>query len=363
VAGLDFRSLERIAVFRALQLGDLLCAVPALRALRAAAPQARITLVGLPWSADFVERYRAYVDEHLVFPGFPGLPETAPDLAAIPGFFAAAQSRRFDLAIQLHGSGLQTNALMAAMGARRNAGFFLPGQYCPDPELFAEWSEREHEVLRYVRLVGFLGIEPRGEALEFPLAASDFQALRQADAEVPAPGSYACVHPGARLPSRRWPPQRFAEVADGLAAQGLQVVLTGSESERPIVDAVRQAMKAPALDLCGRTGLGALAALVAQARLVVCNDTGISHVAAGVGTPSVVISSGADARRWAPLDAGRHRLLFADAPCRPCGYAICPVEGHPCATGVPAARVLAEALDLCAAAQFQLLETADERTA
>lgn len=348
---IDFGSLRRIAVFRALQLGDLLVTVPALRALRAAAPQAQIVLVGLPWSASFAERYEKYVDDHLVFPGFPGLPESEPDIAAIPRFFAQAQSCRFDLAIQLHGSGLQTNPLAVAMGAHRNAGFFVPGHYCPDPELFADWQDSEHEVLRYLRLMRFLGIETRGEALEFPLTGRDFHALRrgvaQAGADLPAPGGYVCIHPGSRLPSRRWPPERFARVADALADQGLQIVLTGSESERDIIDRVRDAMHAPALDLCGRTDLGALAALVAQARLVVCNDTGISHVAAGVATPSVVISSGADARRWAPLDARRHRLLFAHAPCRPCAHAICPVPGHPCATDVAAERVIAEALDLC----------------
>jgi ADP-heptose:LPS heptosyltransferase len=345
-ARLDLGRLERIAVFRALQLGDLLCAVPALRALRAAAPQAGITLVGLPWAAGFVERYREYVDEHLAFPGFPGLPETPPDLPAIPAFLAAAQSRRFDLALQLHGSGLQTNALVAAMGAQRTAGFFVAGQYCPDPDLFIHWCEPEHEVLRHVRLMGFLGIAPRGEALEFPLTERDFDALRRSGAKLPAPGSYACVHPGARLPSRRWPSRRFAEVADALAAQGLQVVLTGTESERRIVDAVHDAMHAPAIDMCGRTSLGALAVLVAQARLLVCNDTGISHMAVGLGTPSVVISCGADARRWAPLNARRHRFLFADASCRPCSHVTCPIEGHPCASAVSVQQVLAEGADL-----------------
>lgn len=344
---LDFSSLRSIAVFRALQLGDLLCVVPALRALRAAAPQARITLIGLPWASSFASRFHRYIDEHLVFPGFPGLPESAPQLDGLPAFFASAQERHFDLAIQLHGSGALSNPLTVALGAKRNAGFALAGQFLADAALFACWSEQEHEVLRYVRLMAFLGIEPHGTQLEFPLNQADYRSLAQACADVPAAGTYVCIHPGARLPSRRWPPARFAQVADGLAKQGLRVVLTGSEQEQNIISAVRDAMHAPALDMSGRTNLGALAALVANARLVVCNDTGVSHIAAGVATPSVVVCSGADPRRWAPLDRQRHRLLYADAPCRPCAHLTCPI-GHPCALDVSSAQVLAQALALCA---------------
>jgi ADP-heptose:LPS heptosyltransferase len=79
--------------------------------------------------------------------------------------------------------------------------------------------------------------------------------------------------------TRRWLPQRFAEVADRLAASGIRIVLTGSPDEAEVVQAVHQAMRMPALNLCGKTDLGGLAALLAQARLVVSNDTGISHVA------------------------------------------------------------------------------------
>lgn len=343
---LDWPALRHIAVFRALLLGDMLCAVPALRALRAAAPQARITLIGLAWAGSFVQRFHCYVDDLLAFPGFPGMPETAPQLSALPLFFEQAQSCRFDLAIQLHGSGGLSNPLTVALGAPRNAGFYLPGQYCPDAALFAPWVEREQEVRRYLGLMEFLGAGSGSSHLEFPLTEEDGRSLAAACPDLPEPGSYVCIHPGARLPSRRWPAERFAFVADGLAERGWQIVFTGSKDEKGIVDAVRRAMRGLSMDLSGRTDLGALAALVSQARLVVCNDTGMSHVAAGVATPSVVVSSGSDPLRWAPLDRQRHRFIYADAPCRPCMHEVCPV-GHVCALDVCAESVLAQALTMC----------------
>jgi ADP-heptose:LPS heptosyltransferase len=150
---------------------------------------------------------------------------------------------------------------------------------------------------------------------------------------------FACLHAGAQLASRRWLPERFAAVADALAQRGLRIVLTGSAPEAPLTRLIRAQMTSPALDLAGRTSLFELAALVERAQLVVCNDTGMSHIAAAVGTRSVVISSGADAERWSPLDSRRHRVMWRQVPCRPCAYRECPF-GHECARGVLASEVI-----------------------
>ena len=331
---LDPAEIRRIVVFRALVLGDLLCAVPALRALRRAFPAAEITLVSLPWAAELAQRL-SVVDRFVAFPGFPGLPEREPDLAALPSFLQSIQHARYDLALQLHGSGQLVNPLVAAFGARHTAGFVVPGQYAPQPPLFAPWPVVGHEIERLMHLTDHLGLPRQGVHLEFPLTAAD---LTWRDQRLAA-GSYVCVHPGAQMPSRRWPLERFAGVADALAHQGLRIVITGTAGESALAAELARRMRVHPLDLTGRTTLWQLGALVQGAALVVANDTGISHVAAALGTRSVIVSSGADPARWAPLNHERHRVLAGSAPCRPCAHRVCPTA-HECATAIAVDDVL-----------------------
>jgi ADP-heptose:LPS heptosyltransferase len=308
---------HHIAIVRALPgLGDLLCVTPALRALRLALPQAHVTLIGLPQARAYAERFHTYLDDFLEFPGYPGIAERPPNIRRLPAFFAAVQGR-FDLALQIHGSGGASNPFTVLLGAPVTAGFFLPGQYCPDESRFLPYPAHEPEVWRYLRLMEFLGLPLQGEALEFPLTETDWQALRTIpESQELAPGEYICIHPGATYPGRRWSARQFAVVADALASQGFRVVLTGSAAEKELVLAVSLAMERTALDLSGRTTLGALAALLSQARLLICNDTGVSHLAAALRIPSVVIFLNSDAARWAPLNHELHRVVggYASAP-------------------------------------------------
>ena len=295
---------RRIAVLRALMLGDVLCAVPALRALREGFPDAEITLIGLGWARELAGRLSHLVDGFLELPGWPGLREVEPRVAEIPAFLAEAQRRRFDLAVQLHGSGRVANPLVALLAARRTTGFHAPGGYRPDPDLFVPYEARGHEIHRLLRLPAALGLPVSGDELEFPLRPSDADELPPG---LPA-GSYACVHAGSRS-AGPWPAERFAAVADELTRHGLRVALTGSAGERDVTCAVAKAMRAEAVDLAGRTSLGALGALVRDAAIVVSNDTGVSHVAAALRTPSVVVVTTSDPERWAPLDRARHRVV------------------------------------------------------
>lgn len=302
--------LREIAIFRALALGDLLTAVPAFRALRSANPQARVTLIGLPWARSFVARFGAYLDDFLEFPGYPGIPERAVEPARLVDFLRDVQARRFDLAIQLQGNGLHSNAFVQLLGAQRTAGYFLPGESCLDPETYLPYPSHEPEVRRHIALMEWLGFAGQGEQLEFPLDEmdeADAAALRQAHGL--AVDDYVCVHAGASIADRRWPPERFARVADCLAAGGLRVVLTGTEAERPLTAAVAAAMACPAVDAAGRTSLGGVAALLRDARLLVSNDTGVAHIAAALEVPSVVIFLASERQRWAARDGELHAAV------------------------------------------------------
>lgn len=340
--------VRRIVVLRALMLGDMLCAVPALRAIRRAWPEAHISVLGLPASREYLSRL-PHVDSWLPFPGWPGLPEHPLDVRLLPAFLSAMQSAEWDLAIQLHGSGRVTNPLVAMLGARFTAGFHDDVALVPagDEARYCAWPLQGRETQRLLAVCSHLGLPAGDDTLEFPLQAADEDALRQA-----WPGwkttPYACLHAGAQLPSRRWPADRFAAVGQSLHDRGLTPVLTGTEAERSLTAPLSRLLTercVPHVDLVGRTSLWSLGVLLRDARLLVCNDTGVSHIAAALAVPSVVVSCGSDAERWAPPDRWRHRVLAEPAPCRPCAHAVCPV-GHVCAQQLSVAAVLAALTDL-----------------
>ena len=315
-----------IAVVRALGgIGDVLCAVPALARLRHRLPDARITYIGMPQVAGVVERYPELVDAFVPFPGFPGVSEAGFAPAALQAFLADTASRpRFDLAIQMHGSGSVTNVFTALLGATTMAGYHVPGLWKPEGH-YAPFPDALSEVDRWLDLVGLLGCTEDGMRPEFLVTDAE----RDAVAALLAPlngARYAVLHPGASDPRRRWPVERFAAVGDQLAFQGLRVVLTGTQAEAEIVGAVVAAMNAPALELSARTSLGAAAASIERATLTVTNDTGTSHLAAAMRAPSIVIFIASDRARWAPADTGLHVAVGRGVPDVPIGRTAAAVE-------------------------------------
>jgi ADP-heptose:LPS heptosyltransferase len=334
--------LRTIAVLRALHLGDLLNSIPALRALRCRWPAARVTLLGLPGARHVAERFGGYIDDFVEMPAFPGLTAGVHAPNGALEFLREMQQRRFDLALQLTDNREISNSFVALLGARRSAGYYRDGEWCPDAASYMPWRDDEADSERCLRLLATLGAAARGTELEAPLTGADRHELMAVPAARDlARGQYVCIHPGARLPSRRWYPERFALVADELAARGFRIAVTGLKGEAAHARRMVQRMHGPAIDLVGRTTLGALTALIDGARLVVANDTGVRQIASARATPFVGVACGGDVRR-SQRQGELERLLFADLPCQPCNHVRCPI-GHACAHGVEPREVLAAA--------------------
>lgn len=311
--------IRRIAVFRALYLGDLLCATPALRLLRRRFPAAEITLIGLPWADELVRRLPS-LDRLEVFPGYPGIAELPHDAGKTRAYVDAARAYGYDLAIQMHGDGSVSNGFVAELGARFSLGYRAGA----DGRLTASlpYESGEHEALRWLRLVDALQIaESRLQltesaaqsAIEIDFPITDAERDRAAELLPTANGGpLIALHAGAKAAARRWPAARFAALADALAERyGASIVLTGGAQERQLTADVRRAMRHPALDLAGETDLGTFAAAIDRLDLLVTNDTGASHLAAATGTPSVVLFGPSRPEQWAPLDRERHRVVDA----------------------------------------------------
>ncbi|MGQ0480234.1 MAG: glycosyltransferase family 9 protein [Pseudonocardia sp.] len=280
-----------ILVLRALGLGDLLTAVPALRALRRALPGERIVLATPGALSELVELIDA-VDGLLPTAGLGDLRWTGQPPA---------------LAVNLHGRGPASIVDLRATRPRRLITHHhpdLPGR--PGPA----WRDDLHEVDRWCRLLEHAGI---------PADRSDLS-LAPPPVPGPAPGAVV-IHPGAAFPARRWPPDRFARVARELAGAGHRVVVTGTASERELAAGVADLAGLPRFSvLAGDLGLAELAALVHEAALVVCGDTGVAHLATAYGTRSVVLFGPTPPALWGP-PAGdhRHRVLWAGSTGDPHG--------------------------------------------
>lgn len=299
--------LQKIAVFRALQLGDLLCAVPAVRALRMAFPDAEITLLGLPWAGAFIQRFSPYFDRFIHFPGYPGLPEQEYNDAAFTRFSEEMQAEQFDLLLQMQGNGTIVNDMLQSFGALHIAGFYNEDCFTGDP-FFLEYPGQLHEIERHLALMRHLGIASAGKDLEFIFKEQDYRDLGKLQLPI-EPGRYICIHPGSRGSRRQWPPQYFALLANLCAERGFDLVITGTTAETAIIRELIKWIKHPVTDLTGITSLGALGLLIANAALLIANCTGVSHIAAALQTPSLIISMDGEPRRWAPLNHLLHHTI------------------------------------------------------
>lgn len=280
--------VRKIAVLRANALGDFIFVLPALDALRMAYPEAEIVLLGRDWHLSFLSGRPGPVDRVVPVPPAPGIwgdNGEARDRAALEAFFVSIADERFDLAIQLHGGGRHSNLFVTRFAARVTAGLRTPDAAPLDR--WVPYIYFQPEPLRYLEVVSLVGAPP--VTLEPRLAVTEAD-LVESLGVVPDDGRpLVVVHPGATDERRRWPPDRFARVADGLIDRGARVIVTGTDEEEPVVKEVLASSRLPVESVCGEVSLRGLTGLLSRAAVVVSNDTGPLHLSRAVGTPSVGI--------------------------------------------------------------------------
>jgi ADP-heptose:LPS heptosyltransferase len=271
-----------VLVLRALGLGDLLTGIPALRGLRGAFPHARIVLATRPEMAPLA-LFSGVADDVLPTAGLGEL-----RWAGVPP----------ELAVNLHGRGPQSIADLLSTNPKHLITHRNPAY--PDIE-GPPWRAELHEVDRWSALLGAAGVACNADDLGIGRPAG-----------YPYRRDAVVIHPGAAFPARRWPPERFAAVAEALHSAGHQILITGSPAESDLASSVaaqagldESAIAAGKLDILG------LVALISDCRLLICGDTGVGHIATATGTPSVLLFGPTPPSRWGPRGRGRHITVWA----------------------------------------------------
>jgi len=346
----DWHRSRRILAVRLDNFGDVLMCTPALAAIRANRPHAQLALWCSP-SAAQAARACGLLDEVLPFKA-PWMKHAHP--SPLVHGIAQLQAGRFEAAVIF--TSCTQSALPAAMACLQ-AGIPLRLAHSREQpyHLLTHWvhdqeevhADMRHEVRRQLDLVASLGWSPPHERLRFEVSREDeargLAMLRQHGLSEGRP--YVVMHPGASAPSRRYPAERFGMVAEALwRCRGVRTVFTGTEEDRPLVARARAQVRSHAIDLSGHLSLGELGGVIAQASLLVSNNTGPVHVAAALSTPVVdlyVLTNPQHTPWQSPAT-----VLFNDVPCRHCLQSVCPETHQACLTGVPPDTVVQACLAL-----------------
>ena len=379
-----WRQARRVLLIRLDNLGDVLMTTPALAAVRESLPEAQLTLLAAPSMAALAP-HLPEVDRIVGFHA-PWMKAGADALAA--GGLPAGRAERqalaqwadedYDAAIIFTvctqsvfpaATMCRLAGIPRVLGHARERAYGLLSDEIPDRDEVGDGMR--HEVRRQLDLVGAVGLRTRDERLRFRVLEGDREAVRQClvAAGVGPRQPFVVVHPGASAPSRRYPADRLGESAgllrqamaarigasgaDGPGDGPLAIVVCGGPGEESLVQETVRALAAadlPASTARGLvlsprvSGVGELAALIAEADLLIGNNSGPVHLAAAVGTPVVDLYALTNPQHTPWLVPSR--VLFRDVPCRFCQKSLCPEGHHRCLSGVSPREVAAAAIAL-----------------
>ncbi|MEJ5056093.1 glycosyltransferase family 9 protein [Sphingobacterium sp. MYb382] len=277
----------RIAIFCPLELGSMLCAMPAIRCVKKNFPQAKLYVIGSPGMEEFIMRYK-FVRDFIPF-SFPKLEsEDNFPLDNVEEFVQDICELKVDLLIQLYGNGSGINDLLKRCEAKQIVGF------CPD-ELSADSSwmvypDGMYEVDRYLKLLRYIGcvVTEDDYRMEFPINSGDIDEFSLFENLLNK--KYAVIHIARRGIDDWCPFDDFSLLARYLQEKNYEIILTGRGAEDELVTPMKWLKSANATNLLGRTNLGQFACLLKNACVFISNSAGASHFARALETKSMVLS-------------------------------------------------------------------------
>ena len=330
--------MNNILIIKLRYIGDVLLATPTLRAIKAARPDARVTMMVNRGTED-------------VLSGNPDLDEIVVldkgSLAAQWRLIAGLRRRRFDTVIDLT-DGDRSAFLSWISGAPVRIGFNDEHRWrgrCYTQVVQPVPGVR-HRIDRDLESLKPMSIQAGSKDPQLWLTPEEANSADQLLNQLGIQRSQSIVilQPGARYWFKAWPPERFAELADCLTAQyGCQVLIGGSDQDIDLAQKIRQMAKSSPIIMAGRTTIKQFAAIAKKSALFVGSDSGAMHIASAVGTPVVALFGPSSPREWGPR-GGPVEVLYKELDCRSCF--------HPtCTRGEENCMRLITVQEVCAAAQ------------
>ena len=314
-----------ILIVKTSAIGDVIHTLPALHALRTAYPEARIDWLIEEAASDLIvghpALHRVLVAKRKSWLRQLRSGDRLTSLREIKAFIRELRETEYDLLLDFQGL-LKSSIWVALARAKRKVGFGRGMEHAECSYLFL--NERippvdmdRHAAERELLLLKAIGIPPAGMVFGLPIEEVDRQRVRQLLGDTER-GSLVAINPMTTWPTKHWESDRFAAVADRLAADGHQVVFTGGPGDQAAIGEICRAMQGRALNLAGSTSLKDLAALFQLACVVVTTDTGPMHLAAAVNTPVVALFGPTAPWRTGPYGSSWHKVLRTALPCSPC---------------------------------------------
>ncbi|MBK7391877.1 MAG: glycosyltransferase family 9 protein [Chloracidobacterium sp.] len=341
---IDWSLVKRVLVVKLRSIGDTVLATPSLIALKRFLPDAQIDILLEDWVAPVLDGFDAVENVLTIGKSTSDRIKTALDL----------RRRKYDVAFNLHG-GTTATMLVRATGARHRVGAasyqypYLYNHLLPSAAEFWD-QETTHSAEQQLAMIGFVGVpvEDRPKTrLIVTVAALESVIKKLSDSvgsvhsvvtseknqttentEDTEPKPIAIIHPSTAFATKQWPTENFARTAEFLNEKGLNVIAIASKNENNVLGELQRESNVPITTFDDLT-LPEITALASKARVFVGNDSGIAHIAAAVGTPSVVVFGSSNRNHWRPWTDAPNEIVFEPLPCQPCPGYTCEVFGEP----------------------------------